>query len=73
METDILLKLGQKIRYERTKRKMSQEQLAELADLNFRSISYIECGRHDVKCTTLEKIAKAFDMEVYELLHFVLS
>ena len=72
MGSDSLLKLGQKIRYERTKRKMSQEDLAELADLNFRSISYIECGKHDVKFTTLERIAKAFNMEVYELVHFVL-
>ena len=72
MENEILLKLGQKIRYERLKRKMSQEQLAEIADLNFRSISYIELGKHDVKCTTLQKIASAFNMEAYQLLQFVL-
>ena len=70
MERDILLKLGNKIRYERMKREMSQEQLADLADMNFRSISYIECGKHDVKCTTLEKIANAFGMEIYELFQF---
>ena len=72
MEKDILLKLGNKIRYERMKREMSQEQLANLADLNFRSISYVECGKHDVKCTTLDKIASAFGMEISELFMFKL-
>jgi len=70
MENETLFKLGQKIRYERVKRKMSQEDLAEKADLNFRSISYIECGKHDVKVLTLEKIAKAFNIDVHELLLF---
>lgn len=60
MENETLFKLGQKIRYERVKRGMSQEQLAEITDMNFRSISYIECGKHDTKFLTLEKIAKAF-------------
>ena len=32
--TDLTEKLGQKIRLERMKRKMSQEKLAELAELN---------------------------------------
>lgn len=70
MKNETLFKLGQKIRYERVKRNMSQEELAEIADMNFRSISYIECGKHDVKFLTLEKIAKAFDMEISELIQF---
>ena len=70
MENETLFKLGQRIRYERVKRKMSQEDLADLADLNFRSISYIECGKHDVKFLTLEKLAKAFDMEIADLIQF---
>ena len=72
MENEILLKLGHKIRYERMKREMSQEQLSDLAELNFRSISYIECGKHDVKCTTLDKIANAFGMDISELFMFKL-
>ena len=70
MDNETLFKLGQKIRYERVKRKMSQEDLAAKADLNFRSISYIECGKHDVKILTLEKLAKSFNLEMYELLQF---
>ena len=51
---------------------MSQEELAAKANMNFRSISYIECGKHDVKILTLEKIAKAFNIETTELLQFKL-
>ncbi len=70
MKNETLFKLGQKIRYERVKRKMSQEELAEFANMNFRSISYIECGKHDVKFLTLEKIAKALDVEISDLIQF---
>ena len=70
MRNETLFKLGQKIRYERVKRGLSQEELAEITDMNFRSISCIECGKHDVKFLTLEKIAKAFDMEISELVQF---
>lgn len=70
MKNDILLKFGQKVRYERVKQKMSQEELAALAGLNFRSISYIECGKHDIKLTTIEKIANALKLEVAYILNF---
>jgi transcriptional regulator with XRE-family HTH domain len=70
-ERELLLKLGAKIRYERVKRKLSQEQLAELANLNMRSISTIECGIADVKFTTLYKLAKAFDMDIKSLVEIL--
>ena len=41
---DTIKKLGQKIRIERQKRKMSQEKLAELADLNRNFVGMIERG-----------------------------
>ena len=70
MKNETLFKLGQKIRYERVKRNMSQEELAAAANMNFRSISYIECGKHDVKILTLEKIAQAFKLQTADLLEF---
>ena len=39
---ELLLKLGSKVRYERIKKNLSQEELAEIANLNMRSISTIE-------------------------------
>ena len=63
-DRELLLKLGNKIRYERVRRHLSQEKLAELANMNMRSISTIECGTTDIKFTTLNKIATALDLEV---------
>lgn len=71
-EKELLLKLGQKIRFERTKRGMSQEKLAELANLNFRSVSYIECGSHNVKFITIAKIAEALKIDISSLVNFTL-
>lgn len=68
--SEILLKLGSKIRYERMRKHISQEKLAELADINMRSISTIECGTTDVKFTTLNKIANALNVELKSLVEF---
>ena len=65
-----LLKLGQKIKFERNKRKLSQEQLAELSGISIHGISNIETGKTDVKYTNLLSIAKAFDMHISVLLDF---
>lgn len=67
-----LIKLGQKIKFERTKRQISQEQLAELANLSVHGLSNIETGKTDVKYTNLLQISKAFDLKIIELLDFSL-
>lgn len=69
---ELLLKLGSKVRYERVKKNLSQEELAELANLNMRSISMIERGVTDVKFTTLTKIAEALQVETTVLIDFKL-
>ena len=61
---ELLLKLGSKVRYERIKKNLSQEELAEIANLNMRSISTIERGVIDVKFTTLTKLAEALGVEI---------
>lgn len=48
-DKDILLKLASKISYERKKRNLSQEKLAEMANVNMRSISMIENGTTNAK------------------------
>lgn len=72
MDNIELIKLGQKIKFERTKREMSQEQLAELSNISIHGVSNIETGKADVKYTNLLRIAKAFDLRVCELLDFSL-
>ena len=72
MDNIELIKLGQKIKFERTKREMSQEQLAELSNISVHGVSNIETGKTDVKYTNLLRLAKAFNLRVNELLDFSL-
>ncbi len=67
MKNDKLLILGQRIRFERLKKGLSQEELAEKTDLSRRAISCIECGVNDPKYTTLLKISEALDINISNL------
>ena len=69
---DTIKKLGQKIRIERQKRKMSQEKLAELADLNRNFVGMIERGETNLTVTKLENIANVFDMDIMDLFSFII-
>ena len=65
--SDITKKLGWKIKIERTKKKLSQEALAELANLNRNSISAIERCESSPTIETLGAIAKALDIKLTDL------
>lgn len=68
METNnINQMIGMKIRLERTKRKISQERLAELSELSKNSIGIIERGESSASIETLFKIAKALQITLVEL------
>ncbi len=64
---DVNIKIGIKIRLLRTKLRISQEKLAELADMNKNSIGAIERGESSPSIETLNKIAKALNVELKEL------
>lgn len=70
---DTIKKLGQKIRIERQKRKMSQEKLAELADLNRNFVGMIERGETNLTVKKLENIANVFDMDIMDLFSFIIQ
>jgi transcriptional regulator with XRE-family HTH domain len=72
MDKDDFLKLGYKIKYQRSKQGFSQLDLALKTGLTTRTISRIECGNIDPKYSTLVKIAKALDISLPDLLTFVL-
>ena len=69
---DTIKKLGQKIHIERQKRKMSQEKLAELADLNRNFVGMIERGETNLTVKKLENIANVFDMDIMDLFSFII-
>jgi len=54
-----LKQLGDSIRRERVAQEMSQQRLAELAELNIRNVQRIEAGEVDVLLSTAARLRKA--------------
>jgi transcriptional regulator with XRE-family HTH domain len=63
-----LKQLGDNIRRERLAKAISQQRLAEAADLNIRNVQRIEAGELDVLLTTAVRIRKALDCPLERLL-----
>ena len=62
--------LGLRVRLLREERHLSQEELAELANLHRTYIGQIERAEKNVSIQTIEKIAEAFGITPSELLNF---
>lgn len=60
--------IGQQIRTARLRRKMTQAQLAEAADLSVPYISHVERGKKRVSLDALLRISLALDVTVDQLL-----
>ncbi len=67
MNNDVKKKIGERIRYFRTKRGMSQEELSFEAELHRTYISDIERGVRNVSIVNIKKIASALNTSVSEL------
>lgn len=61
------INIGSQIRYFRNLKNWSQENLALRAGLNPAFLGHIERGLKQPTVTTLDKIAKALDMPLYQL------
>lgn len=70
MKNNKLLQLGHKIKFERAKQNISQEELAEKAQMSRRAITSIECGVSDVRYTNLIQISEALGLKISDLLDF---
>ncbi len=65
---DILVKFGSKVRKYRESLNLSQEELAELANLHRTYIGMIERAEKNITLLNIEKISKALDVEITNLL-----
>ena len=63
-------KFGKKLKEIRKRKGLTQEQLADLMDMEVNNISYLEQGKHLPKKENLEKLCKALDVEPKELFDF---
>ena len=67
---DIKQKFGLKIKEIRNEKGLSQEKLAELAQLHRTYISSLELGQRNVSIVNVERLAEALECEVTELFKF---
>lgn len=63
----VLLKFGDNVRAQRVAQKLSQEKLAELADLDRTYISGVERGIRNLSLLSASRIAKGLNISVAEL------
>jgi transcriptional regulator with XRE-family HTH domain len=63
---DIKKEFGKRLYQLRKEKKMSQETLAELSELNRPYISAIEQGKRNVSLEVIEKLARALEIEIRE-------
>jgi transcriptional regulator with XRE-family HTH domain len=67
---DIKIKFGNKIKFLRSQKGWSQETLAYKADLNRTYVPGIEAGKRNVSILVIEKLAKALNVDLTEILNF---
>ncbi len=63
-----LVQFGMRVRELRLERNLSQEDLAELADLHRNYVSQIECGRRNLSLLNVIKLARALKVRPAKLL-----
>jgi transcriptional regulator with XRE-family HTH domain len=68
---DVKIKFGLKVKDLRISNGYSQEKLAELSDLDRTYIPGIESGKRNVSLVVIEKIAKAFQISISELMNSI--
>ena len=67
MKKQILIKFGQRVRKQRLKLRLSQEKLAEKADVHRTYICMIERAEKNITLVNIEKISKALGMPIPSL------
>jgi transcriptional regulator with XRE-family HTH domain len=67
MKRDILIRFGKKVREERDKLNLSQEELASLTGVHRTYIGMIERAEKNITLINIEKIAKALGLSLHEI------
>lgn len=68
MDSQLRKNLANNLRYERSNRHISQDELADICDLHRTYIGGIERCERNITLSTLEKIAAALDVSALALL-----
>jgi transcriptional regulator with XRE-family HTH domain len=68
---DLVKRLGQRIRFLRKEKGLSQEQLGNLAGIHTNYIGQIERGEKNVTIESLEKIVDGLGISMEQLFHYL--
>lgn len=66
-KAEISIKFGEKVRELRVKKQLSQEKLAEFADVHRTYIGMIERAEKNITLVNIEKISKALGISISKL------
>jgi transcriptional regulator with XRE-family HTH domain len=68
IKKSISIKFGERVREVRTSKNLSQEKLADLANVHRTYIGMVERAEKNITLVNIEKIAKALNVNITELL-----
>jgi transcriptional regulator with XRE-family HTH domain len=67
---DIKITVGKRIKYLRNQIGLSQEELADIAELDRTYITSVECGKRNISIVNIEKLATALNVTLKEFFDF---
>lgn len=67
-DKELFSRIGLNVRVERTIKRLTQAQLAEMIDVHEKYIGKIETGKQNITLKTLNKIANALNIDITRLL-----
>ncbi len=67
---DIKIAVGKRIKELRNKLGISQEELADIAELDRTYITSVECGKRNISIVNVEKLANALNVSLSEFFNF---
>ena len=67
MKSTILVKFGKRVRHIREKKGLSQESLADLANVHRTYIGMVERAEKNITLLNIQKLAKALKVDIKEL------
>ena len=67
-DKELFNRIGLNVRVERTIKRLTQAQLAEMIDVHEKYIGKIETGKQKITLQTLNKIANALNIDITRLL-----
>lgn len=71
MPNPVLVAFGKKLREVRVKRGLSQERLADLANLHRNTVGALERGENNISLLVIAELAKVLHVKPYELIKTV--